>query len=392
MSALFKKFLQEATRLTQTGNLQDATRAIQQALGRISSNATARAPFAAPPTAPSTAPSAPTSTPWTIDGCVTEVETVAGVSNITPPIHRPVAEPVHPLHVPDQPASNDGPGEFSAAEFTHAGTTRAYKLYTPPHAIQQPARPLPLVLMLHGCTQNPDDFAAGTGMNALAQEHGFLVLYPAQIQAANSHRCWNWFNTQDQRRDSGEPAWLAALVQQVAQQRAVDPSQIYVAGLSAGGAMASILGHTHPDLFAAVGVHSGLACGAANNVISALSVMKNGRSPPGAASSLPTIVFHGDADATVHPSNGEAVLQAAIGQDTTTSQANRGTAAGGQSYTRTTYQTADGNSLAEYWQLHGAGHAWSGGNRAGTYTDPLGPNASAEMWRFFQAHPRKTLH
>ncbi|BDT67968.1 hypothetical protein os1_21490 [Comamonadaceae bacterium OS-1] len=374
MSALFKKLFQEATRLTRNGSLQEATRAIQQALGR-----------AAAPSAPAAKP--PAASPWKATSDVIDV--------VARPIPQPVSEPVRPLHTPVEPASNDGPGEFTEATFTHAGTARSYKLYTPPHAIAQPAQPLPLVLMLHGCTQNPDDFAAGTGMNALALEHGFVVVYPAQNQKANAQRCWNWFTPADQQRDTGEAAWLAALVQQVTRIRAIDPACVYVAGLSAGGAMASILGHTHPDVFAAVGVHSGLACGVASNVISALSVMKNGRSPAGAtsnASRLPTIVFHGDADKTVHPHNAAAVLQTAIGQATTTAKTSEGQAARGQSYTCTTYQTADGSSIAENWTLHGAGHAWSGGSAKGSYTDPLGPDASAEMWRFFAEHPRKTVH
>ena len=370
MSALFKKLIQEATRLTRHGSLQEATRAIQQALGRATA-----------------APKTPAASPWKAASDVIDV--------VARPMPQPVSEPVRPLHTPVEPASNDGPGEFTEATFTHAGTARAYKLYTPPHAIAQPAQPLPLVLMLHGCTQNPDDFATGTGMNALALEHGFVVVYPAQNQKANAQRCWNWFTPADQQRDTGEAAWLAALVHEVTRLRAIDPARVYVAGLSAGGAMASVLGHTHPDVFAAVGVHSGLACGVASNVISALSVMKNGRSAAGAtskASKLPTIVFHGDADKTVHPHNAEAVLQTAIGQATTTAKTSEGQAARGQSYTRTTYQTADGSSIAENWTLHGAGHAWSGGSAKGSYTDPLGPNASAEMWRFFAEHPRKTVH
>lgn len=371
MSALFKKLFQEATRLTRNGSLQEATRAIQEALGRT-----------AAPTAPAATPAAASA--WKTAGDVIDV-----VARHMP---QPVSEPVRPLHTPVQPASNDGPGEFTEASFTHAGTTRSYKLYTPAHAIAQPAKPLPLVLMLHGCTQNPDDFAAGTGMNALALEHGFVVLYPAQNQKANAQRCWNWFTPADQQRDGGEAAWLAALVQQVTRIRAIDPARVYVAGLSAGGAMASILGNTHPDVFAAVGVHSGLACGVASNVITALSVMKNGRSAAGAASQLPTIVFHGDADKTVHPHNAEAVLQTAIGRATTTAKTSEGKAARGQSYTRTTYQTADGHSIAENWTLHGAGHAWSGGSAKGSYTDPLGPDASAEMWRFFAEHPRASVH
>ena len=371
MSAMFKKFLQEATRLTRSGSLQEATRAIQQALGRM-------APPATPP---------PAASARKTDSDVIDV--------VARPIPQPVSEPVRPLHTPVEPASNDGPGEFTEATFTHAGTTRSYKLYTPPHAIAKPAHPLPLVLMLHGCTQNPDDFAVGTGMNTQAFEHGFVVVYPAQNASANPQRCWNWFTPADQQRGTGEAAWLAALVQEVTQLRAIDPTRVYVAGLSAGGAMASILGRTHPDVFAAVGVHSGLACGVASNVITALSVMKNGRSVAGAPSNLPTIVFHGDADATVHPHNANAVLQTAIGQANTTSKVTKGTndkVAQGQSYTRTTYTTAKGSSIAENWTLHGAGHAWSGGSAKGSYTDPLGPDASAEMWRFFAEHPRASVH
>ena len=373
MSALFKKFLQEATRLTRNGSLQEATRAIQQALGRT-------APLATPPHAAS---------PWNANSEAIDV--------VARPVHRaahqPVSEPVRPIFTPAQPASNDGPGAFTEAAFTHAGTTRNYKIYAPPHATTHstPAAQ-PLVLMLHGCTQNPDDFASGTGMNALALEHGFVVLYPAQNQKANAQRCWNWFIPGDQQRDTGEAAWLAALVQHVTQLRPIDPARIYVAGLSAGAAMASILGHTHPDVFAAVGVHSGLACGVASNVITALSVMKNGRSTAGAPSRLPTIVFHGDADKTVHPLNADVVLQTAIGKATTTAKVTEGSARKGQRYTRTTYQTADGSNVAENWTLHGAGHAWSGGSPKGSYTDPSGPDASAEMWRFFEAHPRKPVH
>ncbi len=358
MSALFKKFMQEATRLTRNGSLQEATRAIQQALGRaVPSNGTAQKAHS------------------------DAIDVVART------IHPSVSEPVRPLRTPVHPASNDGPGTFTEASFTHADSTRSYKLYTPPHAMAQPAQPLPLVLMLHGCTQNPDDFAAGTGMNALALAHGFVALYPAQNQKSNSQRCWNWFTPADQQRDTGEAAWLAALVQQITQLRAIDPARVYVAGLSAGGAMASILGHTHPDVFAAVGVHSGLACGVASNLISALSAMKNGRSTAAARSKLPTIVFHGDADTTVHPHNADAVLQTAIGHTPTTPHTTRG-----EGYTRTTYQAADGRSIAENWTLHGIGHAWSGGSAEGSYTDPLGPDASTEMWRFFAAHPRTNLH
>ncbi|WP_394789018.1 alpha/beta hydrolase family esterase [Rhodoferax sp.] len=390
MSALFKKFMQEASRLTQVGHLQEATQAIQQALGRLAGTDAANTAHAA--NTANTATPQPTAAPWAADASVIDV-----VAKVVNEPTSPVAEPANPVaepFAPAAPAADDGPGEFSAGRFSHTGGTHSYKLYTPPGTDTSPVRRLPLVLMLHGCTQNPDDFAAGTGMNALAREHGFMVLYPEQDASANSHRCWNWFKPGDQQRDSGEPAWLAALVRQVMADHPVDPRQVFVAGLSAGGAMASILGQSYPDLFAAVGVHSGLASGVASNIISALSVMKNGRGQPGAASLLPTIVFHGDADSTVHPDNGEAVLQSVLGQAVqSTAHTEEGHSPQGQRYTRSSYsQAGSERSIAEYWKLHGAGHAWAGGNSAGSYTDPQGPDASAEMWRFFQAHPREILH
>ncbi len=311
-------------------------------------------------------------------------------SRVAAPQHRTGATPAYRTPSqpePEQPGFSDGSGSFSRASFTFDDESHSYKIYLPRIAVEAPDSPLPLVLMLHGCTQNPDDFAAGTRMNALAAEHGFVVLYPEQTPQSNAQRCWNWFKPKDQQRDSGEPAWLAALVRHTAQQHAIDPRQIFVAGLSAGGAMASILGHTHPDLFAAVGVHSGLACGVASNIIGALAAMKTGRSKAGAASNVPTIVFHGDADTVVHPHNGEILLQSVIGKHSISGVQTQGQTAQGQHYTRSTYTAANGNS-AETWTLHGAGHAWAGGSSTGSYTDPLGPNASAEMWRFFQAHPR----
>ena len=373
MSALFKKIMQEATRLTQRGHLQDATRAIQQALARVTEGfATTKAPTRPAPASP------PAASPWIFDGYVTELPT------------KPSAPVTPPAEAPTRPAIRDTAEAFVEGRFEHALGALQYKLYTPPGP---QAQSMPLVLMLHGCTQDPDDFAAGTGMNAIALEHGFAVLYPAQQQTANSQRCWNWFKPTDQQRDGGEAALLAALVQHVTAQHAIDPRRVYVAGLSAGGAMASILGHTHPDLFAAVGVHSGLACGAANGLISALSVMKSGNGRSTLQSTVPIIVFHGDADTVVHPHNGQAVLQSVVGAgEQSTPNKVQSKSPQGRTYTRTRYQREDGSSLAEYWELHGAGHAWSGGSNSGSYTDPLGPDASAEMWRFFQSHSRPLVH
>ncbi len=261
-----------------------------------------------------------------------------------------------------------------------------------------------MVVMLHGCTQGADDFAAGTQMNTLARGLDMVVLYPEQTQHDNAQKCWNWFKPQHQRRGRGEPSVIAALAQSIGTEHRVDPARIYVAGLSAGGAMADIVGHCYPDVFAAVGVHSGLPQGCAADVMSALSVMRSG-SPSAAAvqrraSALPTIVFHGDADSTVHVSNGEAIARAvsSAGADVVngaggesgkvTKRATEGTSHRGERHTRTVYTDGDGRTQTEYWQLHGAGHAWSGGSASGSYTNPNGVDASAEMLRFFMAHPR----
>ncbi len=279
-------------------------------------------------------------------------------------------------------------GQFVARTHTGAGGSRRYKLFIPSTAADVE---LPLIVMLHGCTQSPDDFAAGTGMNELAEMHGCLVAYPGQTKSANAQKCWNWFNPADQRRDQGEPALIAGITRDIINNHAVDRRRVYIAGLSAGGAAAAVLGVVYPDLFAAVGVHSGLPCGAARDIPSAFAAMRDGPavSPPrshGSNRPVPTIVFHADKDATVHPRNGDHIIaQSGAGtglQPTVT----RGQVPGGRAYTRSVYTDANGRAMLEQWLVHGAGHAWSGGSAAGSYTDPLGPHASREMLRFFLEH------
>ncbi|MBP2295474.1 extracellular catalytic domain type 1 short-chain-length polyhydroxyalkanoate depolymerase [Azospirillum rugosum] len=273
---------------------------------------------------------------------------------------------------------------FTTASFSNAAGTRSYKLYVP--ANRRDGQPLPLVVMLHGCTQSPDDFAAGTRMNALAEEHGFLVAYPAQDSSANAQKCWNWFSHDHQRRDQGEPSLIAGMTRRIMKDHPVDERRVFIAGLSAGGAAAAILGASYPDLYAAVGVHSGLPVGAAHNLPSALAAMRQGAAAgtPRGGAPVPTIVFHGDRDSTVHPANGEAVarqsMAAAAGL---TRREERGQAPGGQGWSRTLHADPSGRVLCEQWTIHGAGHAWAGGSPAGSYTDPRGPDATREMLRFF---------
>jgi poly(hydroxyalkanoate) depolymerase family esterase len=274
------------------------------------------------------------------------------------------------------------PGKFIDGSFTNAAGTRSYKLYIPSN---YKGDMVPLVVMLHGCTQDPEDFANGTQMNLLAEEMGCLVVYPAQSQQANVSRCWNWFSAVDQTRGQGEPSIIAGITETIMQHNTIDPDQVYVAGLSAGGAMATIMGTLYPELYAAVGVHSGLPFASARDLPSALAAMKGNFGPgkPG-AKSLPIIVFHGDKDTTVHPACGEEIIKQGTHAASKDIVVEPGRVPDGHAYTRTVHQRADGTPQAEQWLIHGAGHAWSGGSVHGTYTDGKGPDASREMMRFFQ--------
>jgi len=314
------------------------------------------------------------------------------------------ANPVHQAPVGAPPR---GPaGSFETRTYTNRAGSRDYKLYVPTQVGATP----PLVVMLHGCTQSADDFAVGTRMNQLADAHGFLVVYPEQSNSVNPSKCWNWFKAPDQVRDSGEPSLIAGIVRDVAARHGVDTRRIFVAGLSAGAAMAVILGETYPELFAGVGAHSGLPYRSAHDIPSAMAAMKAGRSgiakpkPTQAkaarprqttAQAVPTIVFHGDRDHTVQHTNGAEIVQqathahaAAAVETPMRSSVERGTSAGGRNFSRCVHAAADGQVHVEFWTVHGAGHAWAGGSASGSYTDASGPDASAEMVRFFLSLPR----
>lgn len=272
-----------------------------------------------------------------------------------------------------------------------------YRLYIPASyapAVEKGAS-LPLIVMLHGCTQSPEDFASGTRMNELAEQYGCLIVYPSQPTSANQNRCWNWFKPSDQQQGRGEPAWLAALTQAIIKDYAVDSSRVYIAGLSAGAAMAVIMGEAYPELYAAVGVHSGLAYRSATDLPSALMAMRQGSTAninqTGNSNFVPMIVFHGDQDHTVSVRNGNQIVEQAQQRlqaqniDLITQQHQNSSK---QNCRSTQLQISDGQGVSqlEYWKIHGAGHSWAGGSSAGSYTDPKGPDASKEMLRFFLNH------
>ena len=352
--------MRQAMRLMQAGDLQAATRTLQDALHGIGHAAPAAPAQAAGGNA--AAHAAP------IEGEFRVID--EGQARSAPAPARPRA---------------DGKAR---RRFSCAAGELEYLLHIPPGLDPAGA---PLLLMLHGCTQTPEDFARGTRMNQLAQAHGYVVAWPAQSAERNPNRCWNWFRAGDQQRGGGEPALLAALTLDLLASHGLDAGRVYVAGLSAGGAMAAVLADTHPDVYAAIGVHSGLPTGMANDMPSAFAAMRKGgrgRRPTAATAGerVPAIVFHGDSDATVHPGNGQGVVEQSLGDGSAAdalASTERGSRPGERSATRTVHRAADGRIVAEHWLVHGAGHAWSGGDAAGSYTDPQGPDASLQMLRFF---------
>ncbi|SDN33426.1 esterase, PHB depolymerase family [Methylobacterium phyllostachyos] len=366
----------EATRLTGLGRLDEATALIQRSFG---------VPDAAPPR--------PADTPPRRDGATDEAgtrvrEVVGQVVRGLAPVLKGLGKPLRqPAATPDRPGTRAS--SFVSLSHAVAAGSRDYKLFIP----SRPDDPAPLVVMLHGCTQNPDDFAAGTGMNALAERAGVFVAYPAQSRQAHAQRCWNWYDPRDQARGSGEPAIIAGLTRAIMAEHPIDPARVYIAGLSAGGAAALNIARAYPDLYAAVGVHSGLAAGCARDLGSALMAMQVGApglgtvtpfGAPAAATRVPTIIFHGEDDGTVSVRNADQVLaQADVAGLTARSETIEGR---GHPFTRTRYRDSSGRVVVEDWRVRGAGHAWSGGHPEGSYTDRDGPDASRAMLDFFAEH------
>jgi len=290
------------------------------------------------------------------------------------------------------PPGSVGTGVLLEKTYAEGSSTRRYLLYTPPDC---PSRDVPIIVMLHGGTQAVLDYAAGTGMNPLADLHHFLVVYPEQDARANPMRYWNWFRPEDQQTGLGEPALIAGITEQVIKDYHADPGRVFIVGFSAGGAMATVMAATYPHLYAAAGVHSGLPYGAAHDVASAFALMRGGSVPSRHDMTLriPLIVFHGDHDEIVNVVNASHIRRQRLGVDGALTAAGgatvtRGQVSGGRAYTQSTYAD-DGQVLLEEWIVHGAGHAWSGGTPGCSYTDPLGPDASAEMVRFFSEHGRR---
>ena len=269
-------------------------------------------------------------------------------------------------------------------QMSHQGPAgaRDYLLYVP---TGYQGQPMPLLVMLHGGTQNALDFAAGTGMNRLAEERGFLVAYPEQSRQANPRGYWNWFRPEDQSAGSGEPAILAGIIQDVRHDYEIRSDQVFVAGLSAGGAMAAVLAATYPDQIAGVAVHSGLGYRAATDLPSAFAAMQGGGRPVAGPNPVRTMVIHGADDRLVAPANADQIVDAARSgiPGLTRHRTEHPGSAAGRGHVVETYRDAAGVARVQAWRVQGGGHCWFGGHPAGSYTDPTGPDASAGVVDFF---------
>jgi poly(hydroxyalkanoate) depolymerase family esterase len=370
-----KATMADALRLTRDGRLMEATALLQQGLGAAGQAGQAR----------------PVPTPDLSASVVVPTTADADNSGL---LHRPslMVRPglLRPGGSAVSAAARAPGGEIRHLTYTGSSGSRTYDLYIP---TGYAGAPVPLVVMLHGGTQDATDFAAGTRMNDVAEQHTFIVAYPEQSTTANNGRYWNWFRPEDQQRDRGEPAILAGITREVIRNYAVDQARVYIAGFSAGGAMAAVMAATYPDLYAAAGIHSGLAPGAAHDVPSAFVAMQNGGTA-GPTIDVPLIVFHGDRDSIVAPVNADRLIASSIaassgfnsGADLRVPATTGGGDRPGRTHRRRMYRDMDGRVVAEQWIVHGGSHAWSGGSPVGRYTEAHGPDASAEMVRFFLEH------
>lgn len=387
MNSEFARAMSHATASVRAGKLADATAIIQAALaGRLEPGAASASPHKASRVAPDIE-DAEVVDEWPATPPAAKSEPRRSLREVLTLLRggRAMLDDIGPLTPPGSkrptPRVPEG-ASFAWREHACAAGTRRYRLFVP----SGPRSELRgLVMMLHGCKQTPDDFAVGTEMNALAEDARMIVAYPEQPGGANISRCWNWFEPAHQARDGGEPAILADIARKLAEEFALAAHRVYVAGLSAGGAMAAVLGATHPDVFAAVGIHSGLPYRSASNVASAFAAMRG--QGPGAVRSAKgnaprTIVFHGENDRVVDPKNATAIVAGLSEDGRETRETGR---TGGRDWSRLCRHGADGRPGVELWIVEGAGHAWSGGDASGSFTDASGPSASAEMLRFFAA-------
>ncbi len=360
-----------------SGNLMEATRAIQERLQTL----TPLGDSVVTPSVKTQTSGTPHSWLHPVPGSVIEGE-YARVDS-----HKDSG------HSPDKAKQSAQSGEqFVSAAFAHGGVSLDYRLYIPPVSVSNGS----LLVMLHGCTQEATDFSTGTAMNTLARESGYTVLYPNQNSSANTNRCWNWFLPAHQQRAAGEPALLGALTQSICSRQGLDPARIFVAGLSAGGAMALILAEEFPDIFAGVGVHSGLATGLANSTPQALRAMTGAGNPAPlnpATRHRPTMVIHGEQDRTVHPQNAGVIVRRCLGQYRQHNNGEKlvyrchGQAAGAHGAQRHEYRTRGGEIVCRHLQLSSVGHAWSGGDARGSHTAAGGISASESLLSFFDECP-----
>lgn len=295
-------------------------------------------------------------------------------------------------------------GVYSTKSFTNSSGTRSYGLYIP--SGYKVGTPMPLVVGLHGCVGSALDFVNQSGLNSVAEVNKFIVAYPEQTSAANNLKCWNWYTTAGQQRGSGEASIIAGITQQVKQDYSVNNSRVFTLGLSAGGAMAVNMGVLYPDVFAGVGVGSGLTWKAGAGGLSgypAMTAEQSGQQihiSQGANSrTVPVYIFHGLQDKTVVPKNADDLAVSWIAANDLADDGSRNNSvpanpvstvfgtSSGDTFTTATYNDRNGQELIQVVKVTNMGHAWSGRSGA-AYTYPAGPDETSLMYSFLSRHPK----